>query len=191
MPQVHALLYAMGDRYQLPILSGLARAKFVASIDEPGFTLEELVAAIDVVYNTTPDGNDGLRKHVVYRAQSHMQQLKKLDSFKEIYEKYVGFSWDFGMKYRACRTVWCTACLSESKLPASCQCGFNGLCENTKICNELDWASLKCTSCKRTGQLIRDEPNDDDEVAITGTAKSKSVQGSPDGPEMRNKKKSL
>jgi hypothetical protein len=139
--------------------------------------------------NTTPDGNDGLRKHVVYRAQSHMQQLKKLDSFKEIYEKYIGFSWDFGTKYQACRTVWCAACLHESKLPAGCQCGFNGLCENTKTCNELDWASLKCTSCKRTGQLIRDEPNDDDEIAITGTAKSKSVQGSPDGCEMRNKKK--
>jgi len=190
--QVHALLYAMGDRYQFPTLVDLARTKFIASMNEPGFTLDDLVTAIDVVYSTTIDTDDRLRKHVVYRAQCYMQELKNLDNFKEVYEKYVGFSWDFGLNYRHCKTVWCAACGANSKLPSACLCGFHGLCQNLKLCNELDWSGLKCTSCKRVGQLLREEPRDDEGVQFTGMGKSKSLPNSPNGATSpRKKRKSM
>ena len=183
----------MGDRYQFPALVGLARAKFIAAIADDDFGIEGLVAAIDVVYNTTPDCDDGLRKHGVFAAQKQISQLKQLASFKSIFEKYIGFSWDFGLEYKARKTVWCIGCRSESKLPLSCACGFHGLCGNVKSCNGLEWASLKCSACKRVGQLIRDEPCEEDEVRITSIVKSASLSGiqASSSTHKRKKRKSM
>ena len=169
------MLYAMGDRYQFPALAELAKAKFVAAIADVNFGFEDLVAAIDVVYSTTPDTDDGLRKHVVYKAQSNTPQIKQIASFKSVFEKYVGFSWDFALEYNSRYFVWCTGCQSHSKLPQPCTCGFHGLCGSLKACNELNWALLKCSVCKKMGLLIRDEPHEEDEVRITSIAKSASL----------------
>lgn len=190
--QTHAKMYAMGDKYQFAALMELARSKFVAAIDETDFTLDDLVAAIDVVYSTTPDSDYGLRKHVVYKAQSQMQQLKQLPSFKEIFEKYVGFGWDIATEFKARKSVWCVSCAQESKLPVACTCGFHGFCGGLKACNELDWVSLKCSRCKRGGQLVRDQPRDDDEVTIILTRETQSAPTSTstfEPPAKRGKKR--
>jgi hypothetical protein len=183
-------MYAMGDSYEFPSLSALAKSKFVAAIHVPGFSLEDLVSAIDVVYSTTPDENDGLRKHVVYMAQARMQDIKKLESFQNVYEKYVGFCWHFGLEYGARKTVWCASCQMNSKLPTTCSCGFHGLCGTLKACNELNWVALKCSVCKKAGCLVREKPNDDDDdVSIVGGGKRRDPPASSMGTRSAKKRK--
>lgn len=184
----------MADKYQFAALSELARMNFVAAIDENTFTLDDLVDAIDVVYATTLDSDYGLRKHLVYKAQTHLQQLKQLPSFKMVFEKYVGFGWDMATEYKARKSVWCMNCHQESKLPAQCTCGFHGFCRGLKACNDLDWASLKCSRCKRGGKIIRDQPRDDDEVTIIFASEASNARTLPtksQGPATRGKKRKL
>lgn len=183
-------MYAMADRYEFPLLSALAKSKFVAAIHEPGFSLEDLVSAIEAVYSTTPDENDGLRKHVVYMAQSHMQAIKNLDSFVAVYEKFVGFCWDFGLEYGARKTVWCPSCQMKSKIPASCSCGFHGLCGTLKACTESSWATLKCSVCKKAGALVREKPNEDDDLSIVGGGKRETSPASSMETRSAKKRKS-
>ena len=185
-------MYALGDRYGFAALVELATSKFVAAIDEADFNLSDLVAAIDIIYSTTPDTDYGLRKHVVYRAQNNIQQLKQMPSFKEVFEKHVGFCWDLATEYKARRNVWCVGCEQESKLPVTCTCGFHGFCGGLKACKELNWSALKCSHCKRVGQIIRDQPLDSDEISLILTPKTQSAPTSPsimESPATRGKKR--
>jgi hypothetical protein len=185
-------MYAMGDKYRFAALVELARSNFVATLSAANFFLEDLVAAIDIVYSTTPDSDYGLRKHVVYKAQSQIHRLKQMPAFKEVFEKYVGFGWDMATEYKARKTVWCIGCEHESKLPVACTCGFHGFCGGLKACNELDWLSLKCAHCKRIGQIVREKPHDDDEMTIVLRPKAQSAPTSPsttEPPATRSKKR--
>jgi hypothetical protein len=185
-------MYAMGDKYQFAALVELARSKFVTAIDDENFDLEDLVAAIDIIYSTTPDTDYGLRKHVVYRAQNNIQQLKQMPSFKEVFEDHVSFCWDLATEFKARKNVWCIGCEQESKLPAACTCGFHGFCGDLKACKELDWGALKCSHCKRVGQIIRDQPVDNDEVVLIHTPKPQNAPTSPstmEAPATRGKKR--
>jgi hypothetical protein len=150
--------------------------------------MEDIVKAIDIVYSTTPDSDDGLRKHIVFKAQSNIQDLKRLDSFARVYEDYFGFSWDFGLEYGGRKKLWCMACNHDSKVPGSCNCGFHGLCGNLKSCNEMDWNALKCTNCKKVGNLIRDKPSEDDDVIIVMSGKRHSLPAVSKTPASKKRK---
>lgn len=178
----------MADIYQFPVLSTLAKWKFVACINEPNFAMEDIIKAIDIVYSTTPDSNDGLRKYIVFKAQSNIQNLKKLESFARVYEDYFGFSWDFGLEYGGRKRLWCMACNHDSKIPSSCSCGFHGLCGGSRSCNEMDWSALKCTNCKKGGQLVRDKPSDDADDVVVMSEKRRSLPAISQPPASRKTK---
>lgn len=179
----------MGNAYDFPLLTALAKSKFVVAMHAPEFSLQDLVSAIDIVYATTPDENDGLRKHMVYLAQTCMQEIKKLDSFKTVYEKYIGFCWAFAFEYGARKTVRCANCETKSKIPTNCTCGFHDLCGTSKACNDSSWVALRCSVCKKIGSRIRVMPDADDDVSIVGGGKRRGLPASSMGTRSAKKTK--
>lgn len=65
---VHAQMYSLGDKYDLPGLKKEAARRFNEDIRIPGDSKSEiltLLSVVPIVYTTTPDTDRGLRNHVV------------------------------------------------------------------------------------------------------------------------------
>ena len=64
-----------------------------------------------------------------------------------------------------------------------------GYVGKSEACNKQDWAVLKCAGCKKSGQLLRDQPNEDTETPIIGmegaTKKGSMLMSPPPTPKKR------
>lgn len=167
---LHAKMYALSDKYDVSSARALATAKFKARICAEDIKSDEVLAATKIIYNTTPWNDDGLRKHVVYYAQKNMFQILKKPVFQEMMAD-PDFAWDFGTKYASRAHVWCPKCLAWTNISVVCECGFNQLCDASEACKVQDWALLKCSHCKKHGQLLRNEPSEDDDTTSGGVRK--------------------
>lgn len=67
--QVHAQMYSLGDKYDLPALKKEAARRFEEDVETPGETKREttltLLSVVPLIYSTTPDTDAGLRDPVV------------------------------------------------------------------------------------------------------------------------------
>lgn len=67
--QVHAQMYSLGDKYDLPALKKEAARRFEEDVETPGETRREttltLLSVVPLIYSTTPDTDAGLRDPVV------------------------------------------------------------------------------------------------------------------------------
>ncbi|KAK4989806.1 hypothetical protein LTR66_003126 [Elasticomyces elasticus] len=74
---VHAKLYALADKYEVPGLKALSLAKFKASIHDNWDRLDspELASAIHIAYTSTADENKDLRRVVEDNLMSHLEAV--------------------------------------------------------------------------------------------------------------------
>ena len=186
---VHAEMYALSDKYDVSSARTLAAAKFIARISTKAVPVDEVLAATKVIYDTVARNDETLRSHVVYHMQMHMLEIHKKPAFQELMAD-PDFAWDFGTRYGSRAHVWCPGCANWTKISVSCGCGFNGLCELSEACTKQDWAILKCAMCKKSGQVLRDEPVDDlvtPTIEIAGATKNGKTPTTP--PPMPKKRK--
>ncbi|ERF68880.1 hypothetical protein EPUS_04532 [Endocarpon pusillum Z07020] len=154
--EVHADMYAMADRFEIPALKALSAKNFVYEVRSKNFSIADLVSAIDFVYNTTPENDFGLRKWVAYRAQQVEHELVRHEDFKTALKDHPDFAWDFATKYAKANYLWCSHCKDTIDL-VECRCGFSGMCGDA-TCATGAPAALQCTRCKNWGKLQRELP---------------------------------
>jgi hypothetical protein len=162
--EVHAQVYAMAGRFEVPVLKAVSAANFVFELRSKNFSIADLLSAIDVVYATTPENDFGLRKWVVYRAQQLQHELARHDDFQNTLKEHPDFAWDFATKCARANYLWCSHCKDAIDL-VECRCGFHGMCGDP-ICATQATAALRCTQCQNYGTLSRDVPRLEDNINL-------------------------
>lgn len=162
--EIHAALYAMAGRFEIPSLQTFSAAHFVSELRCKNFSIADLVSAIDTVYTTTPDSDHGLRKWVVYRAQQSEHELVRSNDFEMVLKDHADFAWDFATKYAKANYLWCSNCNGSVDL-VECRCGFYGMCGDP-ICATEETAGLRCTTCEQWGKLQRDMPQLEENISL-------------------------
>ena len=162
--EVHAQVYAMAGRFEVPALKAVSAANFVFELRSKNFSVADLVSAIDVVYATTPETDFGLRKWVVYRAQQLQHELVRHNEFQHALKEHPDFAWDFATKYARANYLWCSHCKHAIDL-VECRCGFYGMCGDP-LCATQATAALRCTRCENYGKLSRDVPRLEDNINL-------------------------
>ena len=162
--EVHAQVYAMAGRFEVPALQATSAANFIFELRSKNFSIADLVSAIDVVYATTPEYDFGLRKWVVYRAQQFQHELVRHDDFQTALKEHPDFAWDFATKYARANYLWCSHCNDMIDL-VECRCGFYGMCGDP-LCGTQATAALRCTRCENHGKLKRDVPRLEDNIRL-------------------------
>ena len=83
-----ARMYAMGDKYGVEALKTIAARKFEPSFIRgllgawTGAQIEAVFTAVDVVFNTTPEADMGLRKIVTIEVLKKLGYLSEQSGFK-------------------------------------------------------------------------------------------------------------
>ncbi|MCJ1450659.1 hypothetical protein MMC28_000992 [Mycoblastus sanguinarius] len=73
----HARMYAIADKYDIPILKDLAIAKFAPSLkDTQAVDIPSFTAAIEVIYTSTLDTDRGLRDCLIPTLKDRMRHLR-------------------------------------------------------------------------------------------------------------------
>lgn len=92
--QLHAAVYALGDKYDLVVLKNLALANFnkLATRDPQG-----LIESIPLVYSSTPDSDLSLRNATLEKIKACPSRFLHEDvkaSFQKVLLEVPEFSWD-------------------------------------------------------------------------------------------------
>lgn len=90
---INASMYTLGDKYDIPPLKDLARERFMADL-KTGWSHGHLLALVDVVYNTTPETDRGLRDCMEQMVREHGRELLKKEDFKDAVKSNGGFALD-------------------------------------------------------------------------------------------------
>ncbi len=79
--ELHAEMYALGDKYQAPGLSRLATQKYERSLKRD-WVPEDFLRSIAKVYQLTPESNRELRNAVLHHARSNIKQFQSNDAMR-------------------------------------------------------------------------------------------------------------
>lgn len=154
--EVHAQVYALATRFEIPDLKAMSAKNFVLELRSRNFSIADLVSAIDIVYTTTMNDDIGLRKWVVYRAQGFAEELLRQADFEAVFNDLPHFAWDFATQYARGNILFCSQC--ELTIPlGECRCGFHGMCGH-RYCATEDASQISCTNCGCVDQLRREIP---------------------------------
>ena len=83
----HARMYAIADKYSVPLLKELAKERFATclkNIESKGIQsldIPTLATAIEIIYTTTPDSDRGLRDAIIPIMIQFKTQLRASDEF--------------------------------------------------------------------------------------------------------------
>jgi hypothetical protein len=180
--EIHAAVYALADRFEIGTLKADAAAQFVADLRSKDFSIADLIAAVEIVYTTTPETDSGLRKWVVYRAQQ-VEELGRHDGFEAVMKGFLDFAYDFATKYARANHLWCSHCKDTVEL-VECRCGFWGMCGDP-ICKTEVAAALMCTRCGLWGKLRREIPRIEGNLVLGELGRTDE----PEAPVKRSPKK--
>ena len=181
--EVHADMYAMADRFEIPALKALSAKNFVCEVRSKNFSIADLVSAIEYVYSSTPENDFGLRKWVVYRAQQVEHELIRHKDFETALKYHPDFAWDFATKYAKANYLWCSHCKDTIDL-VECRCGFQGMCGDATCATGVP-AALQCTRCEKWGKLHREVPALKENITLGELGRTDE----PNAPIKRNSKK--
>lgn len=82
----HARVYAIADKYAVGLLKDLAKARFSLAVRNIGAAdIASLVAATEVVYDSTPSSDRGLRNCIKPKLIEFKQQLRDSDEFMALF----------------------------------------------------------------------------------------------------------
>jgi hypothetical protein len=154
--EIHAAMFAIGDRFGICGLKSASQALFVAELRFRHFRVADLLSAIDLVYTDHPEDDVSLRKWVVYCAQQLEGTLVCYDDFKAVLKRQPDFALDLATKYAKANFVCCMQCEETIQL-VECRCGFSGMCGDP-VCAEGALKRLCCTDCETSGVLRREIP---------------------------------
>jgi hypothetical protein len=151
---LHAALYGLADKYGCPSLKHDCQQAYIKTL-QGDFSLADFISSINVVYETTPEGDDGLRKWAVWVAQGYSDMLQLQPSFKGLIMSRGDFCWDLTTKYQRVNRFWCTSCNeSSSSNMSSCSCGNSGICRKTVACETTQIVALRCSNCRTAGRIV-------------------------------------
>jgi BTB/POZ domain len=148
-----AQMYGMAEKYAISDLRDLSVKRFLAEIE--GTSMSNLLALIDIIYDSTPESDNLLRKWVVWRIQILKKSFDESNTLAMLVHKQPDFAQDLVTKYAARNYVWCPDCKEYVDL-VQCRCGWSGLC-GYPACMigspKGDLTTLVCTICKAGGKL--------------------------------------
>lgn len=119
----NAQVYSLADRYMIPALKHLAKDKFATAI-KTGWSMDDFLLAVDVVYSSSPEDDRGLRDLVVGVSGENLEMLLKNTGFQNLLGEKPKFAADiimsgvsrkFGSENRA-RTYRCPSCGNNIKI---------------------------------------------------------------------------
>ena len=140
-------MYGIGEKYAVKDLKGLSAARFLAHIEEA--PMSNLFALVDIIYDSTPESDNLLRKWVVWRIQVSKKSIDESNILSMLVHKQYDFARDLITKYAARNYVWCPDCRSYIDL-TQCRCGWSGLCGQERCKTDGPKRCLKalvCTLC--------------------------------------------
>jgi len=148
-----AQMYVIAEKYAISDLRALSIERFLAEIEKA--SIPNLLALIDIIYDSTPECDNLLRKWVVWRIQISKKSFDESNTLGMLVHKQPDFAEDLVTKYAARNYVWCPDCEAYVDL-VQCCCGWSGLC-GYPACMigspKGDLTALMCTICKASGQL--------------------------------------
>ena len=96
--QLHAAMYALGDKYDLAVIKDTAKLKYVSQMAKYGIKdLLNFIESIPIVYSSTSDSDRQLRDAAVQktlRHPEHFLQPRVKPKFQKILVEVPEFSWD-------------------------------------------------------------------------------------------------
>ncbi len=157
----HASLYGVADKFECESLKEACKNAYVRALRRR-FSIPDFISSINVVYETTPEADTGLRKWAVFVAQGYKPVLQAHPGFKALFTSKPDFSWDLATAYAEDQVFWCTECEEETLQPHGCICGQNGMCLKTSCTGEVsDFSCPECHSTcvqPRSLSLLSDDP---------------------------------
>ena len=148
-----AQMHVIAEKYGIRGLEDLSARRFLATIKTT--SMANLLALVEIVYESTPENDDRLRKWIVWRIQTTKKSLKDSDKVVALVHQHHDFANDLISKYAARNYVWCPDCQAYIGLE-QCRCGWSGMCGEASCTSrspERDLESLNCTRCGATGRL--------------------------------------
>ncbi len=86
----NTLVYALGDKYNMPALQHLAWNKFAKIVVEE-WNPDQFVEVLRAAYSTTPDRDRGLRRLIQVITQFHLHELSSRTDFSTVMEEVPEF----------------------------------------------------------------------------------------------------
>ena len=103
--QLHAAMYALGDKYDVTSLKNRARANFNRPASKVYiWDLQGFIDSIPLVYSSTPDSDRGLRDITVSKIKENPSQYLHEDvkaSYRKVLFEVPEFSWDLHQYWMA------------------------------------------------------------------------------------------
>ena len=152
-----AQMYGLAEKYAISKLKHLSSTRYQELIEEA--SVANLLALVDIVYESTPASDNMMRKWLVWQIQVRKKSCNESNSLVELVQKHEDFAQDLITKYAARNYVWCPDCLRYIDL-VYCRCGWSGMCGNpgcTAGAIEKSLRNLNCTNCRTVGRLQYDK----------------------------------
>jgi hypothetical protein len=128
----HASLYGVAEKYECPDLKELCRNAYIRSLSGQ-FSTSDFISSIHVVYETTPETDEGLRKWAVIVSQGYKSRLQLHPSFKALFTSRPDFSWELTTAYTEVKNYYCGNC--EKNVP----CGKTGcICSHSSVSGQIN-----------------------------------------------------
>ncbi|KAI7240294.1 hypothetical protein KC343_g7155 [Hortaea werneckii] len=90
---MHAKVYALGSKYQIPSLQSTSLKKFEAAA-ALAWDSEEFVHAVHLVYTTTPDSDKGLRDIAAHVILEHEKELCDKPAMEAVVRSFDGLAYN-------------------------------------------------------------------------------------------------
>lgn len=128
----HASVYALAEKYCIPVLKNVSKQKFVAAL-EKDWKDWSFVPAIEIVYTTTVPQDRGLRDVVIAVILQHQSHIRKQPAFMLLIKHLGGFAVDIVSMAWSCVNEGCpqTPAMEDKKKTKrkryyhKCMCGNN------------------------------------------------------------------
>ena len=96
--QLHAAMYALGDKYDLAVIKDMAMFNYCRAISGSGMNdVLKFIESIPIVYSSTPDSDRELRDATVQMTVKYPERFLQSQvkaSFQKILIEVPEFSWD-------------------------------------------------------------------------------------------------
>jgi len=161
---IAAHMYGLAEKYVVEGLDISSRERFREELVLKSLTVSTLLTAVETVYDQTRDGDDAIRRWVVWRCQKVTRLLNDSKTYLELLERRPEFARDMLTKYSSRNYLWCQDCRRYIDFEC-CDCGWSGMCglscpTDTKANDILP--TLTCTSCHGRGRLQLRRPESDE-----------------------------
>ena len=144
---IHAAVYGIADKYNCRSLKNTCEQAYVGQLSTQT-SFRDFIHSVNIIYETTPVGDKGLRKWAVWFSQSYKEAIQIHPGFESLFRSRADFAWDYATNYQNIGRYWCEKCTKYAQpSQRECCCGASGMCKGGQACS----ASVpKCYTCSTT-----------------------------------------